>query len=367
MKKQVLCVLLALTLLLSTTASAMPGTHENPVVTLRYIEDDYLPSVYQKAALAAERRMDSVFADITGLLGNNGNMPLNEAALIRKIVSRISQLAPSSGAIGLKAGSVLTLGQGASLIPVSGSSAHRGGVLTNSTAGQDVAAGSVLLHRNRYFGLSEETSVKITSDAVFLLQGGYRVTPPYVPMYTDLCEALMMMEIINTYELPRITMRTEMFIIFITILGVKDEASATAGTHPFTDCPEWFEPYLIYLYDNGHTAGTGNNRFSPDDTGSVQQLSFILLKALGYQDGIDVSYASAVNDAVRLGLFTRRELEILQSEEFTRDAMMYMTYYSLFARYKDSGERVIDRLIRVGQVKQADADRAFTSVWRSRF
>jgi len=87
---------------------------------------------------------------------------------------------------------------------------------------------------------------------------------------------------------------------------------------------------------------------------------------LGYQDGVDVRFDTAVDDAVRLGLFSRREADILSSESFTRDAMMYMTYYSLFAEYK-SGGRVIDNLIEIGQVSKADFDRGAASVGRKRF
>jgi len=165
--------------------------------------------------------------------------------------------------------------------------------------------------------------------------------------------------------LERNTTRMEMFIIFVTILGVKEEASVYPGDHPFNDI-SWGSEYVAYLYANNHTAGTGNNRFSPNDPGSVQQLCFIMLKALGYRDGMDVTFATAVDDAVRLGLFSRREADILQSESFTRDAMMYMTYYSLFAEYKTGG-RVIDNLIGIGQVRQADAEMAFASVTRNRF
>ncbi|MCL2002857.1 MAG: hypothetical protein FWG72_02495 [Oscillospiraceae bacterium] len=371
MKTRVSCVLLSLALLLvsgsgaSSPARATPGTAENPVITLRYLEDEFLPSVRLRASLAAERRMSGVLADIYALLDGGGGVPLNEDALTRKLLSRLNQTGTNT-AVRMAAGTTLTLGQGASVALLSGSAAHRGGVLIDSFAGQEAEAGGALRERRRYIGLSGESTVRVTADASVLIQGAYRVTLPYVPMYADLCEALMTMGVINTYELSRVTMRTEMFIIFVTILGVKDEASSAAGNHPFTDSPEWFDSYLAYLYDNNHTAGTGNNRFSPDDPGSVQQLAFILLKALGYQDGTDVTYATSVSDAVRLGVFTQREMDILQSEEFTRDAMMYMTYYSLFAHYKN-GVRVLDHLTAIGQITAADAARATASVGRSRF
>ncbi|MDR0325664.1 MAG: S-layer homology domain-containing protein [Oscillospiraceae bacterium] len=367
MKQRAWCVFLALTLLFSMSASgfATPGTSSNPVITLRYIQDDYLPSIGNKAAAAADNRLSELFSHVQGLLGGS-DLQLNEKALTRKVISRLNLRAASPGSVTLKQGSSLTLGQGSSVQLVSGAAAFDRGVLTDATAGRDVAPKGALEGMRLYFSLAAETKVKVTADAVVQIYGTYRITPPYEVMYKDLCDALMMMEIINTYELERNTTRMEMFIIFVTILGVKQEASAYPGTHPFTDVG-WGPEYVAYLYDNGHTAGTGGGRFSPNDPGSVQQLCFILLKALGYRDRVDVFYETAVADAVKWGLFSQREVDILLSEEFTRDAMMYMTYYSLSARYKDSGERVIDRLIAVGQVKSEDAAKAHASVARKRF
>jgi hypothetical protein len=355
--------MLTVALLCPAAASALPGTEENPVATLRYIEDVYLPSIRARAVAAANRQAGGMFSGARRLL--SGGNPLNEEALTRQVMSRLTFQTAGTERLPLRAGSHLALGQGTSVVLVSGGISLGRGILTDLTAGRDLAAGTALEPLREYAGLSVETRVQVTEDATVLLAGTYRLIPPYAVMYKDLCEALMMMEIINTYELERNTTRMEMFIIFVTILGVKEDASIYPGSHPFTDI-RWGNEYVAYLYANNHTAGTGNNRFSPNDPGSVQQLCFIMLKALGYQDGVDVTFATAVDDAVRLGLFSRREVDILRSESFTRDAMMYMTYYSLFAEYKTGG-RVIDRLIRIGQVRQADADMAFASVTRNRF
>jgi hypothetical protein len=355
--------MLAVALLCPAAASALPGTSENPVVTLRYIEDIYLPSIEAKTTAAANLHIDGILSGIRTLLG--GGNSLNEEALTRKVMSQLTFQTAGTELLTLKSDSVLAIGLGSSFVLKTGGVTLDRGILTDLSAGRDIAAGAALEQRREYAGLSAETRVRVTEDAAILLAGTYRLIPPYAVMYKDLCEALMTMEIINTYELERNTTRMEMFIIFVTILGVKDEASVYPGTHPFTDT-RWGDEYVAYLYANNHTAGTGNNRFSPNDPGSVQQLCFIMLKALGYQDGVDVTFATAVEDAVRLGLFSKREVDILRSESFTRDAMMYMTYYSLFAEYKTGG-RVIDNLIDIGQVRKEDADRGFASVTRSRF
>jgi hypothetical protein len=358
---RLLCLILTAALLCPAAVSALPGTEQNPVVTLNYIDGVYIPDIINRAGAAANRRADSIFADTRRLLSGG----LNQEALNRQVMSKLAFKTKGTEFLTLKAGSSLTIGLGASLVLVSGGISHDTGTLADLTAGRDVAPRAALEPRREYTGLSGETRVRATSDATILLGGAYRLIPPYVAMYKDLCDALMDMKIINTYELERNTTRMEMFIIFVTILGVKDEASVYQGTHPFTDAT-WGQEYVAYLYANNHTAGTGNNRFSPNDPGSIQQLCFIMLKALGYQDGVDVKFETAVDDAVRLGLFSRREVNILGSESFTRDAMMYMTYYSLFAEYK-AGGRVIDHLMGVGQVSREDFDKGVASVTRKRF
>jgi hypothetical protein len=366
MKRRVFCISAALTLLFSMTASAVPGTPENPVVTLRYLEDSYLPSVRTKASAAAGRKMDEFFALPRNQL-SGFSQPMNMAALERKVVSRINFRADASGELRLKAGSALTLGQGARFHIISGSASHRSGTLTNASAGRDAAAGSALTVRNRYAALSAETGIRIDTDTVMFIQGSYRITPPYVPMYKDLCDALMIMGLINTYELARITTRAEMFTVFTRLLGAEAEAAAAPVDHPFADSPNWFDANLSYLYNRGLTTGTSRTAFSPDHPATVQQMCTILLRALGYRERIDFTYQSAVSDAVRLGLFTERETDILRSEEFTRDTMMYMIYYSLGAEYRGTDETMLELLIRLGQVDRSDAEKARATVVRKRF
>lgn len=366
---KIISLLTALCLFCSSAASAAPGMTDDPVVTMRYLQDEYLPSIKAKAEAAVAKRMSSFVEQARNLSGTTGSssLPSNEQALIRKIVSRINLRSGSFTPVTLKAGSVLTLGQGASVQITSGNASHGGGTLVDATIGRDIASQGALSARHKYFSLSVETKVKIASDTSLLVSGTFRITPPYEPMYKDLCDALVTMHVINTYELERITPRIEMFVIFVSIMGVKRDAYSYTGTHPFKDVPEWGQAYVAYLYNNGHTSGTSNTTFSPNDTGSVQQMCFIMLKALGYKNNVDITYENAVSDAIRLGLFTKREMEILQTEEFTRDTMMYMTYYSLFATYKDSTERVIDRLISNGQIKAEYAAEALVSVKRTRF
>ena len=54
------------------------------------------------------------------------------------------------------------------------------------------------------------------------------------------------------------------------------------GTSPFTDVPEWAEPYVAACYTNGITSGYDAKTYGGSDTVTTGQAALMLLKALGY-------------------------------------------------------------------------------------
>ena len=54
------------------------------------------------------------------------------------------------------------------------------------------------------------------------------------------------------------------------------------GTSPFTDVPEWAEPYVAACYTNGITSGYDKVTYGGNDTVTTGQAALMLLKALGY-------------------------------------------------------------------------------------
>ncbi len=331
MKRRTCCILLAAALLCAAGASAAPGTADDPIVTKQYLEQTFIPSIHDMAATAVDERFSETFARLQTLLDQTGT-PVTEQgtdAIIRKALSRISLFAGNPGKIRLNKGTVLTVGLGASVQLLSGGAAQKSGVLIDATAGRE--ASGALEERHLYFCLDEEVSLKASSDAVVTVSGGYRITLPYVPLYTDLCDALIAMGVVDTYALERESSRLEMMVVFLVLMGARAESDSYGGAHPFTDVPVWADRNIAYLYNYGYVTGTGGSQLSPTRPASVQQTCFLMLKALGYIDGVDTTFATALDDAVRLGLFSRRELDILRSDEYTRDTLMYMTYYALFA------------------------------------
>ena len=68
-------------------------------------------------------------------------------------------------------------------------------------------------------------------------------------------------------------------------LTTVDENGETVRKHYFSDVPEgkWFERPVIWAYENGLIAGTGEGLFSPNEPTTREQMCFILKKFAGLQ------------------------------------------------------------------------------------
>ena len=91
-----------------------------------------------------------------------------------------------------------------------------------------------------------------------------------------------------------------------------------------------------------------------------------VLRALGYKDGVDFSWESALDKAVELGIFSRAEQEMILRRGFYRDLVAYVSYYSLTAMKKGSSTTLIQSLVNVGSVDQQQANEALSAITRIR-
>lgn len=55
--------------------------------------------------------------------------------------------------------------------------------------------------------------------------------------------------------------RVEGAAMLVRLLGVEEYALTKSPYHPFTDVPDWANPYVGYLYQNSLTKGIGNNQY----------------------------------------------------------------------------------------------------------
>ena len=74
--------------------------------------------------------------------------------------------------------------------------------------------------------------------------------------------------------------RNEMAVVMCNLMDYT--VASYKGTSPFTDVPEWAEPYVAACYTNGLTAGTSDTTYGGNDIVTTGQAALMLEKALGY-------------------------------------------------------------------------------------
>jgi len=135
--------------------------------------------------------------------------------------------------------------------------------------------------------------------------------------------------------------------MFVRLIGKEKEAFEKNYSHPFTDVPDWANPYVGYMYQKGHTKGTGNNLFGSNDLLTASQFITFILRALGYDDSNgDFLWNEAVAKAEEIQILDPAEARRLQTTDvFLRDDVVGISYNALKAQIKNSETKLIDFLI----------------------
>ena len=74
--------------------------------------------------------------------------------------------------------------------------------------------------------------------------------------------------------------RNEMAVVMCNLLDYT--VASYKGTSPFTDVPEWAEPYVAACYTNGITSGYDAKTYGGNDSVTTGQAALMVMKALGY-------------------------------------------------------------------------------------
>lgn len=173
----------------------------------------------------------------------------------------------------------------------------------------------------------------------------------------------------ESFELDREPTRAEAAVMLVRLYGAEEQAQADyAGgviTHPFTDVPDWTAPYVAWLYTNGLTKGMSDTTFGSANVCTDLNYTTFLLRALGYQDGVDFAYNDALTFAQELGFYDAETF----AGPFLRDDLAALTYQALATSVKSGDTYLLKQLIANGAV-DADAARPMTEkmdAWHSLF
>ena len=176
--------------------------------------------------------------------------------------------------------------------------------------------------------------------------------------YTNCADSLHEMGLFqgtqNGYDLDRTPTRAEAAVMLVRLLGKEAEAKALTYTAPFTDLKGWEKPYVQYLYSNGLANGTNRTTFNPTGKCTAQMYATFLLRALGYSDTADFSYANAIETAREQGIY---DTGIINVQNFLRDDAAAASYTVLSVSPKNSEGTLLDQLVSENAITEADAKR----------
>lgn len=176
--------------------------------------------------------------------------------------------------------------------------------------------------------------------------------------YTNCADSLHEMGLFqgtqNGYDLDRTPTRAEAAVMLVRLLGKEAEAKALTYTAPFTDLKGWEKPYVQYLYSNGLANGTNRTTFNPTGKCTAQMYAMFLLRALGYSDTADFSYANAIETAREQGIY---DTGIINVQNFLRDDAAAASYTALSVSPKNSEGTLLDQLVSENAITEADAKR----------
>ena len=152
------------------------------------------------------------------------------------------------------------------------------------------------------------------------------------------------------FALGRAPTRAEAVTMFVRLLGASDEAHGRQWETPFTDVPDWAEPYVGYAYNNALTFGVSNTAFGSQDTATAAMYLTFVLRALGYVSGDDFEWDSAWTLTDELGI-TNRQFSA-QNNAITRGGVAHVSLAALLAEHSVTGSLLIDDLIAAGVVPE---------------
>lgn len=167
--------------------------------------------------------------------------------------------------------------------------------------------------------------------------------------YTNCADALHDMGLFQGteqgYDLDREPTRAEAAAMLVRLLGKEAEAKELTYTAPFTDLKDWQKPYVQYLYENGLVNGTSAASFSPQRVCTAQMYAAFLLRALGYDDPADFTYAEAVAAAKELGIYDTGVIKMTDYHAaFLRDDVAAASYTALSVSPKGEDGTLLDKL-----------------------
>lgn len=365
----VLSVLLAV-LALTGAAVAAGGDSDDPLISLDYLEGIFSDQIDSAIDERLEQSDEAAYSQAESIW---------RATLAAAKATSGAQRADTFTQERFKQGDILTGPTGLQLIVLAGNvyAQFSTGSVVDVTTGSELANGATLTPNHRYL-VTEDTTALFTvsgKTAVLSYCGPYALSYSNSVDYPAMAASLKMLTLFRGsdtgygegFDLEKAPSRMEALIMLIRLLGEESAALSCTASHPFTDVPDWAEPYAAYAYQMGYSNGMAPTTFGTTVSASAEMYTEFLLRALHYSSTTQSDISNAPERAFFAGVLTAGEVTALRAAPFLRADVVYLSYYALETNLS-SGGTLGDALIAHGIFSRSDylASRTLVSSARIR-
>lgn len=353
-------------LLFLGTVYAAGGDAGDPLISLDYLQNTFLPNAEQ----TAQTQLDA-----------HGKTLYDQAELAWRATVAAADAASGSERVSvwqearLKQGDMLFGSTGTQIVLLAGNATAQvsGGTLVDVSDGTELASGNSLTQNHRYIA-AEDTSVTVVVDsrtAALDYSGNYHFSPSgSTPDCYAMASALRTLTLFRGtgsgygegFDLETRPARIQALIMLLRLMGEENAALSCTSPLPFRDVPDWAVPYVAYAYDKGYTNGVSPTEFSPNTTANVGMYMEFVLRALGYSDTTQTDVGTAVDRAFSANVITAGERSMLLESDFFRSEVVYLSWYALETPLGGSSLTLHQKLEEAGVFTASEYRSALSSV-----
>ena len=356
-KVSVLALFFALTVLAGVVFAA-GGDSSDPLISLSYLQGTFRDKVDRSVDNKLDTSDKAAYAQAESAL---------RAAISAAEANVGGNVADTFTERRLKQGDILSGATGLQVIVLAGNvtAQFSSGAVVDVTTGSEIQSGAALTANHRYL-VAEDTSAQFTvvgKTAVMSYCGPFALTLSSTADYPAMASSLKTLGLFRGsdtaygegFDLEKAPTRMEALIMLIRLLGEEKEALSCTASFPFTDIPDWAEPYAAYGYSKGYTNGVSPTEFGTWMSASAEMYTEFLLRALRYSSTAQTDISTAPERAQAAGVLTAGEVSALRAQTFLRADVVYLSYYALETNVS-GGTALSDTLVARG-VFTADAYR----------
>lgn len=342
-KVSVLALFFALTVLAGVVFAA-GGDSSDPLISLSYLQGTFRDKVDRSVDNKLDSSDKAAYAQAESAL---------RAAISAAEANVGGNVADTFTERRLKQGDILSGATGLQVVVLAGNvtAQFSSGAVVDVTAGSEIQSGAALTANHRYL-VAEDTSAQFTvvgKTAVMSYCGPFALTLSSTADYPAMASSLKMLGLFRGSD----TAYGEGFDL--EKAPTRMEALSCTASFPFTDIPDWAEPYAAYGYSKGYTNGVGPTEFGTWMSASAEMYTEFLLRALRYSSTAQTDISTAPERAQAAGVLTAGEVSALRAQTFLRADVVYLSYYALETNVS-GGTALSDTLVARG-VFTADAYR----------